>query len=186
MIFQHYNLIGPVSVFKNVLYGRLGNVPFWKSIFDLYARGDKMEAYELIRKVGLEEQMYKRGDTLSGGQMQRVGICRAIVQRPRLLLADEPIASLDPKSADTVMDQMRAITSERGLTCIVNLHQVDYARRYASRIIGVKDGLVVFDGAPPELTDGMIQNIYAGKEEEMKLKAESPAVAGGERALAYG
>ena len=165
MIFQHYNLIGPVSVFKNVLYGRLGKLPFWKSLFDLYSHDDKTEAYELIRKVGLEEQMYKRGDTLSGGQMQRVGICRAIVQKQKLLLADEPIASLDPKSADTVMDQMKSVTAERGLTCIVNLHQVDYAKRYASRIIGVKNGLVVFDGAPAELTDEMVRHIYAGKED---------------------
>jgi phosphonate transport system ATP-binding protein len=186
MIFQHYNLIGPVSVFKNVLYGRLGKVPFRKSLFDMYSYGDKAEAYELIKKVGLEEQMYKRADTLSGGQMQRVGICRAIVQNPKLLLADEPIASLDPKSADTVMDQMRAITSERGLTCIVNLHQVDYAKRYASRIIGIKDGLVVFDGAPEKLTDDMIGYIYAGKEEEMKLRSESVADAESERILAYG
>ncbi|MDR1117271.1 MAG: phosphonate ABC transporter ATP-binding protein [Oscillospiraceae bacterium] len=172
MIFQHYNLIGRVNVIKNVLYGRLGKMSFIRSLLGLFSESDKREAYNLIKKVGLEEQLYKRADALSGGQMQRVGICRAIVQQPKLLLADEPIASLDPKSADVVMDQLKEITSERSLTCIVNLHQVEYAKKYATRIVGIKDGLIVFDGKPEELSDTIISDIYKGKEDQMVLKAE--------------
>lgn len=177
MIFQHYNLIGRVNVIKNVLYGRLGKMSFVKSFLGLYNKEDKQEAFTLLKKVGLEEQIYKRADALSGGQMQRVGICRAIIQQPKLLLADEPIASLDPKSADIVMDQIKEITTERNLTCIVNLHQVDYAKKFASRIVGIKNGLVVFDGKPSELTDEMIADIYKGKEDQMTLnpKAERSA-----------
>ena len=171
MIFQHYNLVGRVNVIKNVLYGCLGKMSAFQSLLGLYSEKDKCEAVRLLKKVGLEEQIYKRTDALSGGQMQRVGICRAIVQAPKLLLADEPIASLDPKSADIVMDQIKEITQEQHLTCIVNLHQVEYAKRYASRIIGIKSGLIVFDGTPEELTDGIISNIYEGKEEQMELEA---------------
>lgn len=172
MIFQHYNLINRVNVIKNVLFGRLGNMSLAKSIFSLYSEADKQEAYNLLKKVGLEEHIYKRADALSGGQMQRVGICRAIVQNPKLLLADEPIASLDPKSAKIVMQQIKEITTERQLTCIVNLHQVDYAKKYATRIVGIKNGKVVFDGKPIHLTDSMIDYIYEGKEEEKVLPSE--------------
>ncbi len=178
MIFQHYNLVGRVNVIKNVLYGRLGKTPFWKSLIGAYDRSDKIEAYALLKKVGLEEQIYKRADELSGGQMQRVGICRALIQQPDLLLADEPIASLDPKSAEIVMDQLKEITSERQLTCLVNLHQVDFAKKYATRIIGVKDGLVVFDGTPEELDDATIAHIYRGKEAQMRLKSQETGAVG--------
>lgn len=175
MVFQNYNLIGRVNVVKNVLYGRLGHMPLWKSLLGKYSREERKAAFALLEKVGLKDQAYKRADALSGGQMQRVGICRALIQEPKLLLADEPIASLDPKSAEIVMEQMHDITSERGLTCIVNLHQVDFARRYASRIVGIRDGQVVFDGAPDELTDEMTAFIYQGKEHEMKLKESGPS-----------
>lgn len=181
MIFQHYNLIGRVNVIKNVLYGRLGKTSFLKSFLGLYAEEDKREAFRLLQKVGLEEHMHRRADALSGGQMQRVGICRAIVQAPKLLLADEPIASLDPKSADIVMDQLRDITQEKELTCIVNLHQVDYAKKYATRIIGIKDGCIVFDGKPEQLTDSIIADIYKNKEEQMQLQPQKAT----EREVAY-
>ncbi|MGD6774249.1 phosphonate ABC transporter ATP-binding protein [Sutcliffiella horikoshii] len=177
MIFQHYNLVGRVNVIKNVLHGRLGKMSFFKSALGLYGEEDKREAFKLLQKVGLEEHIYKRADSLSGGQMQRVGICRAIVQQPKLLLADEPIASLDPKSADIVMDQLKEITTERNLTCIVNLHQVDYAKKYASRIIGIKDGMVVFNGAPSKLNNQMIAHIYKGKEEQMTLTPQEESLA---------
>ncbi|MFP7200994.1 phosphonate ABC transporter ATP-binding protein [Lysinibacillus halotolerans] len=173
MIFQHYNLVGRTNVIKNVLHGQLSNIPLYKSLLGLYHHEDKKEAVELLKKVGLEDQIYKRADELSGGQMQRVGICRAILQRPKLLLADEPIASLDPLSANIVMQQLHTISQEKKLTCIVNLHQVDYAKKYATRIIGIKKGLVVFDGAPSQLTDSIIKDIYEGKESQMKLKGES-------------
>ncbi|WP_062047132.1 phosphonate ABC transporter ATP-binding protein [Bacillus sp. JCM 19034] len=173
MIFQHYNLIGRTNVIKNVLHGRLYNTPIYKSIFGLFSHEDKKEAIELLEKVGLEDQIYKRANALSGGQMQRVGICRALLQRPKLLLADEPIASLDPKSANIVMEQLHNISTEKKLTCIVNLHQVDYAMKFATRIIGIKKGEVVFDGAPAQLTEEMTQHIYEGKESQMKLQKET-------------
>ncbi|KAB7668349.1 phosphonate ABC transporter ATP-binding protein [Bacillus sp. B1-b2] len=173
MIFQHYNLIGRTNVIKNVLHGQLSNTPLYKSLFGLYDYADKKEAVELLKKVGLEDQIYKRADELSGGQMQRVGICRAILQRPKLLLADEPIASLDPISANIVMQQLHSISQDKKLTCIVNLHQVDYAKKFATRIIGIKKGEVVFDGAPSRLTDDIIQKIYKGKESQMKLQSET-------------
>lgn len=173
MIFQNYNLVGRTNVIKNVMHGRLGRMPLWKSVLGLYVEEDKREAMELLKQVGLSEQVYKRADALSGGQMQRVGICRALLQHPKILLADEPIASLDPKSADIVMDQLHEITTKRGLTCIVNLHQVDYAKRYATRIVGIKSGQIVYDGSPEDLTDEIIADIYAGKEERMKLEKEN-------------
>lgn len=161
MIFQHYNLIGRVNVIKNVMYGLLGQVSTFKSLLGLYPEAEKRRAVALLDEIGLKEQMYKRADALSGGQMQRVGICRSLMQNPKLLLADEPIASLDPKSSDIVMDSLKRAAKERGLCCIVNLHQVDYARKYADRIIGMKAGEIVFDGTPSELTDTMVKEIYA-------------------------
>lgn len=172
MIFQHYNLVERTNVLRNVLHGRLGQMPFWQSALGLYSQQDREEAVELLEQVGLADQMYKRADALSGGQMQRVGICRAILQHPKLLLADEPIASLDPKSADIVMDHLQQVTRQRGLTCIVNLHQVDYARRYATRVVAIRGGRVVFDGRPEELTDDITAAVYAGKESQMTLSGQ--------------
>lgn len=172
MIFQHYNLIGRTNVIKNVLHGKLGQVSFIQSAFGLYAEKDKQEAYQLLKTVGLSEHIYKKAKDLSGGQMQRVGICRAMMQNPKLLLADEPIASLDPKSAQLVMDLIYQMVKERDLTCIMNLHQVDVAKKYATRIIGIKDGQIVYDGRPEALTDAMINHIYEGKEAEMHLPSE--------------
>lgn len=172
MIFQHYNLIERTNVIKNVLHGRLGQMSFLDSLLGRFSQKDRQEAVDLLKQVGLEEQIYKRADELSGGQMQRVGICRALVQHPKLLLADEPIASLDPNSANIVMETLRHMTYDRGLTCIVNLHQVDFAKKYATRIIGIKEGQIVFDGAPKLLSDDIIADIYKGKEKQMKLEWE--------------
>ncbi|MEG0276727.1 MAG: phosphonate ABC transporter ATP-binding protein [Coprobacillus sp.] len=173
MIFQHYNLIGRTNVIKNVLHGRLGHMSFIDSLFGRFSKKDIQEAAELLKQVGLEEKMYKKANELSGGQMQRVGICRAIIQHPKILLADEPIASLDPNSANKVMDTLYKMTCERGLTCIVNLHQVDFAKKYATRILGIKGGKLVYDGSPEELTEEVIHDIYRGKEEQMVLQ-EAP------------
>ena len=115
--------------------------------------------------------MDKRADALSGGQQQRVGICWAVIQNPKLLLADEPIASLDPQSAKIVMDTLANLTQQYGLTCIVNLHQVDFAKKYATRIIGIKGGHLVYDGKPEALSDALIADIYKGKEDQMTLKS---------------
>lgn len=182
MIFQHYNLVSRVNVIQNVLHGKLGRTASWKTVLGLYSRQQHQEAYDLLERVGLETYLHKRADALSGGQMQRVGICRAILQNPKLLLADEPIASLDPNSADIVMDLIQSITRERKLTCIVNLHQVEYARRYASRIIGLKDGVVVFDGTPENLDDETVAEIYRGREQQMYLGTDNSKVSVAENA----
>ncbi|MBW3077785.1 phosphonate ABC transporter ATP-binding protein [Bifidobacterium simiiventris] len=174
MVFQDYNLIDRTSVIKNVLHGCLGRMTFARSLLGLYARDDIREAAELLEHTGLRDQMHKRAGDLSGGQKQRVGICRSLIQHPKLLLADEPIASLDPKSAHVVMDSLVEATGERNLTCLVNLHQVDFAKRYATRIIGIKQGRIVYDGSPRGLDDKTIASIYEGKEEQMTLQGARP------------
>ncbi len=173
MVFQNYNLIGRTSVIKNVLFGRLGQMSAFDSIFGRYSQKDIARAMELLEEVGLKDQMDKRADALSGGQQQRVGICRAVIQNPKLLLADEPIASLDPESAKIVMDTLANLTKQYGLTCIVNLHQVDFAKEYATRIIGIKGGRLVYDGRPERLSDSLIADIYKGKEDQMTLQSAS-------------
>ncbi len=167
MIFQHYNLVNRLSVLENVLHGRLGYMSSFAGMFSRYSEEDKKQAIALLHKVGLENEIYKRADELSGGQKQRVGVCRALAQQPRLILADEPIASLDPKSSAVVMDAIHRNCTEQGIACLVNLHQVDVAKRYASRIIGIKNGKMVFDGPPEALTDHHAALIYEGKESQM-------------------
>lgn len=183
MIFQHYNLIGRTNVIKNVLHGRLGHHSFLKTALGRYSEEEKQEAYQLLHQVGLGEHIYKKANALSGGQMQRVGICRAMMQNPKLLLADEPIASLDPKSAKVIMDQIHSLVTQRQIACIMNLHQVQVARDYATRIIGIKDGRIVFDGLPAELTEETVAHIYEGKAEEMELNTDPVSVVG---ELSYG
>ncbi|MCL2287458.1 MAG: phosphonate ABC transporter ATP-binding protein [Firmicutes bacterium] len=161
MIFQDYNLIDRSNVMQNVLHGRLGQMSFFRSMFGLYSQAELEEAYNLLTAVGLEKFMHKKAKSLSGGQMQRVGICRAMMQNPKLLLADEPISSLDPTSAGIVLDHIKSLTQARGLTSIINLHQVEFAKAYASRIIGLKHGNVVYDGSPGNLTDDMVELIYS-------------------------
>ncbi len=173
MIFQHYNLVSRLSVLENVLHGRLGYMSSFSGVFNLYKEEDKKEAIEWLCKVGLENEIYKRADELSGGQKQRVGVCRALSQKPKLILADEPIASLDPKSSATVMDTIYNNCRDIGIACLINLHQVEIAKKYSTRIIGIKGGKVVFDDIPQKLTDEMSKYIYEGKESEMFQKAIS-------------
>lgn len=160
MIFQHYNLIDRLTVIQNVLHGRLGYMNDFQGVFELYSMEDRWNALKLLERVGLEKEVYKRADQLSGGQKQRVGISRALAQKPSLMLADEPIASLDPITSVVIMDYLHKICKEDGISAIVSLHQVDFAIRYAARIIGIKDGLVVFDGRPELLTAAKIEEIY--------------------------
>ncbi|MGF7029427.1 ABC-type phosphate/phosphonate transport system ATPase subunit [Paenibacillus mucilaginosus] len=171
MIFQHYNLVYRSSVLENVLHGRLGYMGSVAGMLSRYREADKEEAIALLKKVGLENEIYKRADELSGGQKQRVGVCRALAQKPSLILADEPIASLDPKSSKTVMDAIHTNCREQDIACLVNLHQVDYAKAYASRIVGIKAGRIVFDGPSEHLTNDITQYLYEGKEHEMFHKA---------------
>lgn len=160
MIFQHYNLIERLSVVQNVLHGRLGYMSNLKGFFELYSEEDKVKALNILKRLGLEDHCYKKASELSGGQKQRVGISRALAQNPKLILADEPIASLDPKSSEIVMETLKNICLEDNLTCIVNLHQVEFAKQYATRIIGMNKGKIVFDDIPENLTEEKIGEIY--------------------------
>ncbi|MCL1803458.1 MAG: phosphonate ABC transporter ATP-binding protein [Eubacteriaceae bacterium] len=161
-IFQHFNLVYRLSVFQNVMHGRLGYMPTLKGILGRYAEEDKEKAYDIIKSVGLEEQLYKRASDLSGGQKQRVGIARALIQEPVLLMCDEPIASLDPVTSRTIMELIVSQARERGIACLINLHQVDFAREYSTRIIGMRQGKIVFDGPSDTLTDSAVAFIYEG------------------------
>ena len=169
MIFQNYNLVYSLSVLQNVLHGRLGYMGGVKGVFGRYSEEDKQEALDLLKELGLEEFSYNRSSDLSGGQKQRVGIARAIMQRPKLLLCDEPIASLDPSSAKTIMDLLKTMTQKRNIACIVNLHQLDVALKYSTRIIGLSKGEIVFDGRPEELDDATIEQIYGTSRKNLMI-----------------
>lgn len=160
MIFQHYNLVDRLSVFENVMHGTLGYKNSLQGVFSLYTESEKEEALDIITELGIQDHIYKRCDELSGGQKQRVGIARALVQKPKIILCDEPIASLDPSSSRVIMEHLRKICSEKGITVIVNLHQVDVAKNYSDRIIGLNSGEVVFNGHPTEIDKEVIQSIY--------------------------
>lgn len=167
MIFQHYNLVNRLSVVENVLHGRLGYKSTLAGILGNYSEQEKLQAFEILGKLGLAEHCYKRCDELSGGQKQRVGIARALIQNPKLILCDEPIASLDPSSAKTIMDYLKNINQNMGITCLVNLHQVDVAIKYSDRIIGVRKGEIVYDGPPDSLSEQTIYEIYGSKQGEL-------------------
>lgn len=169
MIFQNYNLVYSLSVLQNVLHGRLGYMNGWKGVFGIYSEPDKRKALDLLKELGLEQFSYNRASDLSGGQKQRVGIARAIMQNPKLLLCDEPIASLDPSSAKTIMELLHDMTQKRNIACIVNLHQLDVALKYSTRIIGLSKGEIVFDGTPDQLTDEMIEKIYGTSRENLMI-----------------
>lgn len=167
MVFQHYNLVERLSVIENVLHGRLGYKSTFAGIVGNYTEEEKLEALKILAKLGLEDHCYKRCDELSGGQKQRVGIGRALIQNPQLILCDEPIASLDPSSAKTIMDYLKSINQNMGITCLVNLHQVDVALKYSDRIIGVRKGEIIYDGLPSELSEETIYEIYGSKQGEL-------------------
>jgi len=167
MIFQHYNLVDRLSVIENVLHGRLGHKSTVSGAAGIYTEQEKQKAFSILDKLGLTGQAYKRCDELSGGQKQRVGIARAIMQEPRLILCDEPIASLDPSSSKIIMDHLRDINETMKITCILNLHQVDVALKYSKRIIGITEGHIVYDGPPEKLQKSKIHEIYQSEEGEL-------------------
>ena len=167
MIFQNYNLVYRLTAIQNVLHGRLGYKNVLAGSLGLYTEEEKVRAFELLDEVGLGEFAYRRADQLSGGQKQRVGIARALMQEPKIMLCDEPIASLDPKSSRMVMEQLRRLATERGITCIVNLHQVDFALEFSDRVVGLRAGVKVFDGAPSACTTEVIRGIYEGDDKAM-------------------
>ncbi|MCO0598134.1 phosphonate ABC transporter ATP-binding protein [Peribacillus butanolivorans] len=164
MIFQHYNLVNRLSVIENTLHGRLGYKSTLAGILGLYSEDEKLQAANILQILGLEDQIYKRSDELSGGQKQRVGIARALIQNPKLLLCDEPIASLDPNSSKVIMDHLRNICTSMGITVVVNLHQVEVALKYSDRIIGVNSGKIVFNGTSQNITSSDIHQIYGSDE----------------------
>ena len=159
MIFQNYNLVEPLSVLENVLHGRLGKMSFFRSIFSLYTDEELQMACELIEAVGLREMRERACFTLSGGQKQRVGIARSLMQQPLIILGDEPTSSLDINTSRTVLSLLRTACKERGIACIINLHQIDEAKEFADRIVGLKAGKVVFDGTPSQLDSNILKNI---------------------------
>ena len=161
MVFQHYNLVYRATSIENVLQGRLGYKSTITGALGLFTEDEKRRAFEALDQVGLSAFAYTRVDRLSGGQKQRVGIARALVQDPLLLLADEPVASLDPKSARTVMEHLRWAADELGVACLVNLHQVDFALEFSDRIVGLKAGRLVYDGAPDGFDEKTIAGLYA-------------------------
>jgi len=167
MIFQHYNLVDRLSVIENVLHGRLGHKSAISGAVGMYTEREKENAFQILAKLGLTEQAYKRCDQLSGGQKQRVGIARSIMQEPRLILCDEPIASLDPSSSKIIMDHLSDINQTMNITCICNLHQVDVALKYSKRIIGLTSGQIVYDGPPNKLSKEKIYEIYQSNEGEL-------------------
>lgn len=176
MIFQHYNLVDRLSVMENVLHGRLGQKSTFSGMIGHYSESEKEQAFAILEELGLAEQAYKRCDALSGGQKQRVGIARAIMQQPKLILCDEPIASLDPKASKTIMDHLAQINQSMQITCIVNLHQVDVAMKYSQRILGIAAGKLVFDGAPSELTQEKIHEIYQSNAKDLMLDMRGETV----------
>ena len=163
MVFQEYNLVERLSVIENVLCGRLGYLPVWRAWLRRFPAADIERAFQLLDAVGLGELATQRADQLSGGQRQRVGIARALMQEPDLLLADEPTSSLDPKTSVEIMELMARRAGERDIPVIVNIHNVELARRYADRIIGMSKGAVVFDGPPRALEDSHLMTIYGGE-----------------------
>ncbi len=160
MVFQSFNLVTRMSVLSNVLTGRLHATPLWRSLLGWYRADDKELAFEALERVGIVEKAYQRASTLSGGQQQRVAIARVLAQQPAVVLADEPVASLDPPTANAVMRDLQRINTDLGITTVVNLHFLDLARRYGSRIIGMREGRIVFDGTAAEADDAVFEEIY--------------------------
>ena len=164
MIFQSYNLVERLTVIENVLHGRLGYKSIIATILGIYSEEEKKEAFSFLERVNMTKYAYQKCSELSGGQKQRVGIARAIMQKPKLLLCDEPIASLDPKTAENIMDYLKKIVTELKITCIVNLHQVDIAKKYSDRIIALNKGEKIFDDKAEKLTEKMVEFIYKDEE----------------------
>jgi phosphonate transport system ATP-binding protein len=166
MIFQNFNLVRRISVLRNVLIGRLGYISTIKTIFNLFSKEDIELAFENLRRVGIEDKAYVRADQLSGGQQQRVAIARALTQKPKIILADEPVASLDPPTAKIVMDYLKQFNKELGITTIINLHDIDLVMEYGKRVIGLRNGEIIYDGKVENINDKVLREIY-GKWEKV-------------------
>ena len=187
MIFQQFNLVGRLDVLTNVLMGRLAAVPTWRALAGQWTDDDKAIALSALEQFDVAAFAAQRADQLSGGQQQRVAIARALVQEPQIILADEPVASLDPRNTAVVMDALLRINRHFGITVICNLHSLDLARRYCDRLVGIAAGRVVFDGAPAQLTDQVARELYgleAGEVMDPARAANDPIPAFGAAAAA--
>ena len=173
MIFQEYALVERLTVMENVLSGRLGYVGFWRSFLRKFPQSDINAAFGLLEKVGLDTMVNKRADELSGGQRQRVGIARALIQKPDIILVDEPTASLDPKTSRQIMRLITELCEENQLTAIINIHDVALAQMYAERIVGLREGSIVYDGPPDDLKPDVLTEIY-GKEDWTAVRKRKP------------
>lgn len=177
MIFQQFNLVGRLDVLTNVLTGRLNRVPTLPSLFRLWSEADKAVALSALEQFDIAALAAERADNLSGGQQQRVAIARALVQEPEIILADEPIASLDPRNTRIVMDALLRINKHYGITVLCNLHSLEIARTYCDRLVGMAAGRVVFDGTPVELTDGVARELYGLEAGEVMATAREARLA---------
>ncbi|SIS77374.1 phosphonate ABC transporter ATP-binding protein [Paracoccus saliphilus] len=162
MVFQGFNLVDRLTVMENVQSGRLGYISTWAAITRRYPKEDIRRAYELMERVGIAHYADKRADELSGGERQRVGVVRALMQQPEILLADEPTASLDPKTSEQIMQLLRALARELSLPVLINIHNVTEARQYTDRIVGMRYGRIIFDGLPSDLDEEAMERIYSG------------------------
>lgn len=170
MIFQHFNLVPRKTVLSNVLVGRLAQLSTFKSLMGFFSENDKKQAFKFLQLVGIDKKAHIRADQLSGGQQQRVAIARALAQNPQLLLADEPVASLDPATCHVVMDYLKKVNEELGITIICNLHFLSLVRQYASRVIALKDGKIVFEGRPEQIDEAWFEQIYGSGSKEVHIK----------------
>jgi len=163
MVFQQFNIVKRLSVIENVLSGGLGYQPGLRSALRIFSREEKRQALTNLKRVGLLDHAYKRADQLSGGEQQRVAIARTLMQQPAIVLADEPVSSLDPSLSRVVLDILKRVCREDGITALVSLHTLELTREYADRVVGLKQGQIFFDGAVGELTDIIVDSIYQRK-----------------------
>ncbi len=172
MVFQSFNLVTRTTVINNVLSAKVADMPLIRTLLGLYSKKDKIEALEALDKVGILDKAYTRADQLSGGQMQRVALARTLAQNPEIILADEPVASLDPVMADVVMEDFQRINKEMNITVIINIHHVDLALQYTNRIIGIQAGKIVYDGPVSGVNDEVLRMIYGRELKDDELMKE--------------
>ena len=176
MVFQSFNLVNKTTVINNVLSARVADMSFFRTLLGLYSKEDKIAALESLDKVGILDKAYSRADQLSGGQAQRVALARTLTQNPEIILADEPVASLDPIMADVVMEDFQRINKDMNITVIINIHHVDLALQYASRVVGIRAGKIVYDGPVDKVNKDVLRQIYGrdlNDDEVMKEKVDA-------------
>ncbi len=166
MIFQSFNLITRTTVIKNVLTAFVPDLPWWRACFGVFTKDEKMKALEALDKVGILDKAFVRADQLSGGQQQRVALARTLAQNPQIILADEPVAALDPVTAKQVMDDFKRINKEMNISVLINIHHVELALQYADRVVGIRAGEIVYDGPVDKVDQAVLDSIYQGRQEE--------------------